>query len=195
MRIFKWTPDFRVHAESSIAPIWVSFPHLPVHFFSKESLFSIGSTLGKPMRRDAATANLTRPSVARVCMEMDLLKKFPHRIWLECGVNGFWQPVTYEKVPKYCTNCLKQGHDLEECKVDEFRKGNQGDKKGTEDAPKQIYKIKEDGPSTLEETFFNEERQALRQVIKEGKKVEESYEGSKMLMKANIDSQQDGVSV
>lgn len=39
MRIFKWTPNFRVDAESSIAPIWVSLPHLPVHFFSKPNLF------------------------------------------------------------------------------------------------------------------------------------------------------------
>lgn len=90
MRIFKWTPEFRVDAETSIAPIWVNFPYLPIHFFQNESLFSIASALGTPMQRDTATTNLTRPSVARVCVEMDLLKKFPSRIWLVSGSNGYW---------------------------------------------------------------------------------------------------------
>ena len=40
MRIFKWTPDFRVDVESSIALIWVSFHGFPVHFFSEtKSIF------------------------------------------------------------------------------------------------------------------------------------------------------------
>lgn len=59
MQVFKWTPEFRVDAESTIAPIWVKFPHLPIHFFSKHSLFSIlvlGSALGCLMKMDAATA-------------------------------------------------------------------------------------------------------------------------------------------
>lgn len=29
MRTFRWTPDFRLDVESSIAPIWVSIPNLP----------------------------------------------------------------------------------------------------------------------------------------------------------------------
>ena len=60
----KWMPEFRVDVETSIAPIWVNFHHLPVHFFAKASLFSIGASIGKPMRIDAATSVLARPSVA-----------------------------------------------------------------------------------------------------------------------------------
>lgn len=102
--------------ESSIAPIGVNFQGLSIHFFAKSSLFSIGSTLSVPMKMDTATAELTRPSVARMCIEMDLLKKIPGRIWIGCGETGYWQKVTYEKVPKYCVKCYKQGHDSSECK-------------------------------------------------------------------------------
>ncbi|KAM7469883.1 hypothetical protein LguiA_008066 [Lonicera macranthoides] len=46
------------------------------------------------MKMDAATTKLTRPSVAWTCIEMDLLKKFPARIWIGSGTNGFQQKVT-----------------------------------------------------------------------------------------------------
>ena len=117
MRMFKWSPEFRSGAESTVAPIWVNFPYLPIHFFSKQNLFSIGRTLGAPLKMDAATAILDRPSVARMCIEMDLLKMFPSRIWIGCGNNGFWQEVIYEKIPKYCLTCLKQGHNHKNCKI------------------------------------------------------------------------------
>lgn len=66
---------------------WVNFHHFPVHFFSKQSLFSI-STLGVTMKTSTATATVERPSVNRVCI-MDVLKKFPPRIWIGNGSKGF----------------------------------------------------------------------------------------------------------
>ncbi|KAM7502622.1 hypothetical protein LguiB_001526 [Lonicera macranthoides] len=65
MRVFKWTSKFRIDAASTIAPVCVSFSLLRILFFKKESLFSIGKTLGQPLKMDAATAEFTRPSVAR----------------------------------------------------------------------------------------------------------------------------------
>ncbi|KAH9805152.1 Egg cell-secreted-like protein [Citrus sinensis] len=73
MRIFKWTTDFRCSEESPIVLVWISFPYLPVQFMHcKEALFSIASTIGKPLRIDQATASLARPSVARVLVEYDV---------------------------------------------------------------------------------------------------------------------------
>ena len=80
MRVFKWTIDFRVDVESSIAPVWLNFPQLPVHLFDQSSLFSIAQTIGSPMKMDAVTAVLARPSVALICVERDLVKKFPNRV-------------------------------------------------------------------------------------------------------------------
>lgn len=119
LRIFKWTPNFRVDVETLIAPVWANFRRLPIHFYQKPNLFSIASTLGVPLKMDAATTDITRPSVARVCVEMDLLKKFPHKIWIGSGSNGYWQCVTYEKFPKYCSKCYSQGHAVEDCEYEE----------------------------------------------------------------------------
>lgn len=47
------------------------------------------------MKMDAATSMLARSSVARLCIEMDLRTKFPNRIWIGCGSQGFWQKVNY----------------------------------------------------------------------------------------------------
>lgn len=48
---------------------------------------------------------------------MELLQNFHNRVWIETGTAGFWQPVEYEKVSKYCTSCLKEGNTKEECKA------------------------------------------------------------------------------
>ena len=80
VRVFKWIVDFRVDVESSIAPVWVNFPHLQVYLFDQNSLFSIARTIGSPMKMDAAIAVLARPSVALICVERDLVKKFPNRV-------------------------------------------------------------------------------------------------------------------
>ena len=62
------------------------------------------------MKMDTTTATLSRPSLARVCIQMDLMKIFPNITWIGCGTGGFWQEVLYEKNSKYCILCSKQGH-------------------------------------------------------------------------------------
>ena len=69
-------------------------------FFAKQSLFAIASMVGRPLCMDNATMQLTRPSVARINVEVNLLHKLPSRIWIgTCtGKGGFWQSVEYEAV-------------------------------------------------------------------------------------------------
>ncbi|KAL2236244.1 UNVERIFIED_CONTAM: hypothetical protein Sindi_0816100 [Sesamum indicum] len=74
MRIFKWTPTFTPSKESSIVPVWVSFPELPTHLFRKEVLFTVASMIGNPLQIDDATLNQSKLSKARACIELDLLK-------------------------------------------------------------------------------------------------------------------------
>lgn len=80
MRILKWTPFFSLVHEPPFAPIWISLNHLPIHLFQKVPLLSIASLIGRPLKVDIATQNLTRPSVARICVEIDLLKELPKRV-------------------------------------------------------------------------------------------------------------------
>ncbi|XP_028550134.1 uncharacterized protein LOC114579511 [Dendrobium catenatum] len=115
MRLLKWTPDFDVHHESPIVPIWVSFPNLRMHFFNSQILFGLASILGRPLQTDQATGSVPRPSVARVLVEVDISKKYPNEIWLGSEVNGYFQNVEFENFPIFCSHCKMHGHSLIEC--------------------------------------------------------------------------------
>lgn len=91
MHVFKWTTNFMVV---------VNFPQLPVHLFDQSSLFLIARTIGSPMKIYASTSML-----ARICVEMDMLKRFPPQIWIGNDSIGFWQVVEYNKVQQYCVKC------------------------------------------------------------------------------------------
>ena len=118
MRVFKWSIDFHVDRESSLVPVWFALPKLPIHLFHKECLFAIVACLGRPLCVDSATAHGSSPCVARVCVEVDLQKKLPHRVWISIGERlGFWQPLVSENLPRYCGFYLHQGHGEEECRL------------------------------------------------------------------------------
>ena len=73
--------------------------------------------LGTPLFVDSATASGTRPSVARACVEVDLLKPICSRVWVAvAGEQGFWQKVAVDDLPKYCSTCWRLGHAVDECK-------------------------------------------------------------------------------
>lgn len=112
MRIFKWDHRFNVEKESSMAPVWISIPNLPIHFFEKDALFSIAQVMGRPIRVDTATLGKTRPSCAHVCVEMDLAKHHPNRVKIHNGDFGFWQTISIENIPLYRNLCSKKGHSI-----------------------------------------------------------------------------------
>ncbi|KAI0498740.1 hypothetical protein KFK09_019632 [Dendrobium nobile] len=88
MRLLKWSPNFDVREESPIAPVWLAFPNLRLHFFNTQILFGLASVFGRPLQTDQATASLSRPSVARILVELDVTKKHPQEIWMHGhGIN------------------------------------------------------------------------------------------------------------
>uniref|UniRef100_M1B5Y0 Uncharacterized protein n=1 Tax=Solanum tuberosum TaxID=4113 RepID=M1B5Y0_SOLTU len=100
-----------------------SFPSLPPNFFGKETVFSLAAIVGKPLQVDMATKNQTRPSCARVKVEVDLLKEFPKRINTglkrsDGEVVEKWIKIKYDYMPKYCQTCMIQGHDEQQCYVE-----------------------------------------------------------------------------
>ena len=83
--------SFIVDAESPIVPVWVSLPNLPQHFFDNGLLFSIARLIGEPLKVDTTTVTLSRPSVARFYVEVNLLQDLPNKIWIGYGSrDGFW---------------------------------------------------------------------------------------------------------
>lgn len=82
MRIFRWSPQFWVDKESPLVPVWITYPCLPIMFFTKQSLFALAGLIGLPLRRDEGTVSLKRRSFGRLQIEIDLLKPRADKIWI-----------------------------------------------------------------------------------------------------------------
>ncbi|PKU59624.1 hypothetical protein MA16_Dca027806 [Dendrobium catenatum] len=115
MRILKWTPFFDIHEESPIIPIWIPFSNLRLHFFNPQVLHALGSVFGRPLQTDQATASRTRPSVARVLVEVDISKKHPKEVWVGSKAFSYMQKIEFEKVSDFCSLCKIHGHAMSDC--------------------------------------------------------------------------------
>ncbi|KAK1265311.1 hypothetical protein QJS04_geneDACA022439 [Acorus gramineus] len=61
----KWSPSVRMEQERITSiPIWVKFPNLPLHLWTKECLGKIASSVGSPLFMDTATQMASRISYA-----------------------------------------------------------------------------------------------------------------------------------
>ncbi|XP_060194994.1 uncharacterized protein LOC132624193 [Lycium barbarum] len=121
MGVQMWHPDFKPEEDSLMAPIWVLLPKLPFHCHTWHYVKQILSPIGIPLIMDNATTNRTRPSMAKVRVEVDLTKPRIDKIWVgledeSYPLKGFYQKVEYESVPKFCTHCKKLGHSLVQCR-------------------------------------------------------------------------------
>lgn len=84
----------------------------------KKFCFRLVSILGAPLFMDVATLAASRPSVARVCIEIDLLKPRPLRSWIGNGNHqGLCQNLILENLPKFCSHCFRQGHEEGGCHI------------------------------------------------------------------------------
>ncbi|VFQ74340.1 unnamed protein product [Cuscuta campestris] len=93
-RFTKGRPCRISNFDSPLIPVWISLEGLPIHLFDSLALYSIANSIGKPLKTDAATACLSRPSFARICVEVDTSKELPHG----------------EDLPEYCPSCKSFGH-------------------------------------------------------------------------------------
>ncbi|XP_070017894.1 stress response protein NST1-like [Nicotiana sylvestris] len=79
---------------------------------------------------DLATKGRTRPSMAKVRVEIDLLKEqstsvYVVQIYDNAPQKGFVQKIEFEGVPKYCKFCRKLGHNLVNCRSLERKKASE----------------------------------------------------------------------
>ncbi|VFQ98624.1 unnamed protein product [Cuscuta campestris] len=117
MYVTKWSPNLRQDEDSPNVPVWISFPHLPIHLHEQRALFNIASMLGTPLKVDQATLNFTRPKCARVCVEVDVSKPLHQRIHIKHVDEDLFFQVQYEDPPVFCNFCRKLGHNLHSCKL------------------------------------------------------------------------------
>ncbi|CAI9099231.1 OLC1v1036016C1 [Oldenlandia corymbosa var. corymbosa] len=116
MRILKWQQGLKFEEDPPIVPIWVLFHELPLEWTHPKVLFSIASAVGKPLQLDTPTLNLTRPSVARLCVEVDLTKESTKSIHIGKKGKNYEQHYTYEYVPSYHPACCKIAHKESDCR-------------------------------------------------------------------------------
>ncbi|CAI0430402.1 unnamed protein product, partial [Linum tenue] len=90
---------------------WIQLPELPVHFYHREILFSLGNLIGRTIKLDYHTEHRQRGKFARIAVELDMTKPLPTRIWLD----DFWQVILYENLPTICYECGRIGHQEEAC--------------------------------------------------------------------------------
>ncbi|KAI0530613.1 hypothetical protein KFK09_000158 [Dendrobium nobile] len=70
---------------------------------------------GRPLKVDNSTSVGSRPSLARVLVEIDITKDLPDKIWLGSENSGYVQRVCFEEVPAYCAVCKRLGHFKGDC--------------------------------------------------------------------------------
>ncbi|KAF8402493.1 hypothetical protein HHK36_010578 [Tetracentron sinense] len=91
VRFIKWTPFFQAGSEPSVVPIWLNFPGLPINLFNLKDLKAIGSIVGKVLLIDGSIRGISRPSLACICVEMDVSKEKLERFWLGLSYSSRWQ--------------------------------------------------------------------------------------------------------
>ncbi|VFQ67776.1 unnamed protein product [Cuscuta campestris] len=118
-----WYPGAQLNLkELSDDPIWVQFPGLDVKFWSFTGLGKLGSILGKPIKRDKATASRRKWDYARIQIEVQVQQDFPDRIQVVDNEGRVVdQTVIYEWKPTICSKCCKLGHTGELCRRKEDR--------------------------------------------------------------------------
>ncbi|XP_060183937.1 uncharacterized protein LOC132613748 [Lycium barbarum] len=141
MWLEKWSPDFKLEEDSPVVPIWVLLPELPFHCHSWHYIKQIVAPLGTPLMMDLATENRTRPSMAKVRVEINLTKPKMNSIWIgtedkSCPRKGFTQKSEYENPPKFCTNCKILGHSILQCRRVDQKKNEEKEVTGNSQSDK-----------------------------------------------------------
>lgn len=119
-------PLFRFDDDKlSKVPTWVQLPKLPLEMWSGEVLSMITSSLGVPLATDKFTEERSKPSYARVLVEVDASKPLLKMINIELS-NGttMEQEVIYEFEPSFCSKCHSLGHETDICEEMKEKKRN-----------------------------------------------------------------------
>ena len=113
--VFRWSPWFRPGMESEVAPVWISLPALSQCYFKPGFIKSVAGAFGPLLMVVNATSMKTTAVYARFCVELNLTRDYPTRIYVGTETKGDYQPVVMENRPSYCVECSKRGHVRSEC--------------------------------------------------------------------------------
>lgn len=132
-RLFRWTPEFEIGKDSSLAAVWVKMYNLPLHYFNESSITRLGSILGNVVGVHPSTKNLTQQRYAKVCVELDVSQPLLEKLWIGTSKDYGWEiSLEYEGNHAYCEYCGLLGHTLGLCRKKREDQGKAAVKEGRE---------------------------------------------------------------
>ncbi|XP_019184648.1 PREDICTED: uncharacterized protein LOC109179603 [Ipomoea nil] len=108
----EWSPDFDpIRDKTEKVLVWIRFPCLPIEYYSASFLQKVGKKIGRPVRVDQATSQVSRGRFARMCVEIDLTKPLISKFKLRKRTRF----IAYEGIHLVCFGCGMYGHSHEAC--------------------------------------------------------------------------------
>jgi len=111
-----WFPEFDANTMVvTKMPVWVRLPNLPLPFWPYPVLEDIGNLLGRFIKSDNERKDKGLYTYARICVEIDLSKGLPDRIYLKHESYNWLQILDYENTSFRCRFCNLTGHLQDTC--------------------------------------------------------------------------------
>lgn len=104
-RLFRWSTNFKIGKDSSMAAVWVKLFNLPLQFYNESSLMRLGYVIGTILRVCPTTSNLTQQKYIRLCIKIDVSNPLMESFLMGTSKEYNW-PVylEYEGNNAYCTH-------------------------------------------------------------------------------------------
>ncbi|XP_023646042.1 uncharacterized protein LOC17896692 [Capsella rubella] len=117
MFVAPWTTDATLALpEITSVPVWVTLKNIPSRLYSHWGISWIASGLGEPITTDKPRLDPFLMGVAKIMVEVELEKGFPHRIAVEDKRgNATMVDVEYSWLPSKCSRCGFLGHKETRC--------------------------------------------------------------------------------
>ncbi|KAL9662760.1 hypothetical protein QQ045_027594 [Rhodiola kirilowii] len=80
--LFRWEADYNPKKEGTRITKWIRLPGLPMEFFVPACLKAIVSSFASYLGIDEKTKERSALNYARVCVELDVRKALPARVWI-----------------------------------------------------------------------------------------------------------------
>ncbi|KAL4394796.1 hypothetical protein AHAS_Ahas02G0187800 [Arachis hypogaea] len=86
---------------------WIRLHGLAIEYYNRTILEKIGNIIGRTIKVDTNTADVSRGKIARICVEVDLEKPLVSQY----QINGKTHLVEYEGIHLVCFHCGMVGHE------------------------------------------------------------------------------------
>ncbi|XP_020695253.1 uncharacterized protein LOC110108800 [Dendrobium catenatum] len=112
----RWSPKFQpVRDESASILLWIKIINLPLALWSPTGISRIASYVGIPISVDSLTANGTRLTFARVCVQINKNSPLHDVISIEIDGDDMDLKVVYDWKPTPCEGCGSLFHPFSLC--------------------------------------------------------------------------------